>query len=126
MNSIIEAQQELEYWKPKESILESLSRTVFMYNIMSYRLECLIQKGLKNLPNTEVLPKHILNNKEMGKWYKLKDIDPMPFGKFQGTAMANVPSWYLFKLYNDGEMAQGNVRDYILDNIETITKEANE
>lgn len=59
----------------------------------------------------------------MGK-YTLKDTDMMPFGKFTGTAMANVPAWYLLKLYNDGEMAQGNVRNYILDNLETITEEA--
>lgn len=30
---------------------------------------------------------------------KLRDTDPMPFGKYQGTPMANVPDSYLIWLY---------------------------
>jgi uncharacterized protein (DUF3820 family) len=30
----------------------------------------------------------------------MKDEDPMPFGKYKGTKMANVPDSYLLWLYN--------------------------
>lgn len=31
---------------------------------------------------------------------RLRDTDPMPFGKYQGTAMANLEDSYLLYLYN--------------------------
>lgn len=31
---------------------------------------------------------------------RLTDQDPMPFGKYQGTPMSNVPDSYLIWLYN--------------------------
>ncbi|HAH35135.1 MAG TPA: hypothetical protein DCY95_01685 [Algoriphagus sp.] len=31
---------------------------------------------------------------------RLRDTDPMPFGKYQGTPMANVPDSYLLWLYS--------------------------
>ena len=33
---------------------------------------------------------------------KLTDNDLMPFGKFKGQAMCNVPSWYLLWLNKQG------------------------
>ncbi len=30
----------------------------------------------------------------------MKDTDPMPFGKYKGTKMANVPDSYLLWIYN--------------------------
>ena len=52
----------------------------------------------------------------------LTDQDPMPFGKYRGKAMANVPAVYLLWLYNEGcnDMA---VRQYITDNLDCLNKE---
>lgn len=47
----------------------------------------------------------------------------MPFGKYQGKAMANVPAQYLIWLYNQGCNHPG-VKKYILDNLEILKKEA--
>lgn len=59
----------------------------------------------------------------MAKWRKLKDGSEMMFGKWKGTKMGNIPAKELLDLYNDGEMAEGNVKDYILDNIEILKDE---
>lgn len=61
----------------------------------------------------------------MGKWYKLTDTDEMPFGKYKGIKMIDVPADYLLFIYNDREIAKGNVRDYILDNLEVLKEEEN-
>lgn len=43
--------------------------------------------------------KHTRQNKRHQVYSRLRDTDPMPFGKYQGTAMANVPDSYLLWLY---------------------------
>lgn len=50
------------------------------------------------------------------------DKTPMPFGKYKGTAMANVPAPYLLWLHNAGCDHDG-VRGYINDNLEVLLKE---
>ena len=60
----------------------------------------------------------------------LTDESSMPFGKHKGTEMANVPASYLLWLYGQynqqkpfGE-ASIAVKDYILDNLDALKKEA--
>lgn len=53
---------------------------------------------------------------------KLEDTDLMPFGKWKGTAMTDIPASYLLWLY-DNDMQDGNVKDYIEDNLEILRKE---
>jgi len=59
----------------------------------------------------------------------LTDESPMPFGKYKGTEMANVPADYLMWLYNQrpgmkpfGREAQA-VRDYTMENMDALKKE---
>lgn len=47
----------------------------------------------------------------------------MPFGKYQGKAMINVPAKYLLWLFNNGCDHIG-VKQYINDNLEVLKKEA--
>ncbi len=47
----------------------------------------------------------------------------MPFGKYKGTAMANIPATYLLWLYVEG-LSDGNVKDYILANMRGLRQEA--
>lgn len=46
----------------------------------------------------------------------------MPFGKYRGTTMANVPAPYLLWLMNKGCDHPG-VKQYILDNLDILRKE---
>ena len=39
---------------------------------------------------------------------KVRDEDKIPFGKFKGTKMTNIPAWYLLWLWDNRE--EGNVR----------------
>ena len=50
------------------------------------------------------------------------DHTPMPFGKYKGTAMANVPAPYLLWLYNKGCDHEG-IKKYIIANLELLKKE---
>lgn len=54
---------------------------------------------------------------------EINDNTEMPFGKYQGKAMINVPAKYLLWLYNQGCSHQG-VRQYIINNLEVLKKEA--
>lgn len=57
---------------------------------------------------------------------KLTDNDPMPFGKYQGQKMANVPANYLLYLWEQNQFRYMNgkrVKDYIERNLEAIKKE---
>lgn len=47
----------------------------------------------------------------------------MPFGKYRGKAMVNIPAFYLLWLYNNGCDHEG-VRKYINDNLDALNKEA--
>ncbi len=50
---------------------------------------------------------------------KLEDNDPIPFGKYQGIALANVPDKYLLWLYEQG-CRNLLVKAYIEDNLAAI------
>lgn len=49
----------------------------------------------------------------MSTWRALNDKDPMPFGKYQGTPMIDVPASYLLYLKKNG-LKNGSVLQYIL------------
>lgn len=51
------------------------------------------------------------------------DHTPMPFGKYRGTTMANVPAVYLLWLFNKGCDHDG-VKQYINSNLDILRKEA--
>jgi len=59
----------------------------------------------------------------------LTDESPMPFGKFKGTAMANVDAKYLLWIYDQpgkprGEEAEA-IRNYTIENLDILWKEVN-
>ena len=48
--------------------------------------------------------------------FQLKDTDPMPFGKYKGEQMSDVPASYLHYLWVNGKKQEKNVdpiADYI-------------
>jgi uncharacterized protein (DUF3820 family) len=49
-------------------------------------------------------------------------VTPMPFGKYKGRKLADVPARYLLWLY-EGEMRDGPLKRYIDDNIDALRKE---
>lgn len=53
----------------------------------------------------------------------LNDQSLMPFGKYIGKPMANVPAIYLLWLFDNG-CTHNAVRVYISENIEALRKEA--
>ncbi len=52
----------------------------------------------------------------------LYDNSPMPFGKYKGEKMENVPASYLLWLYDENKCNK-EVRDYIEDNIDVLKEE---
>lgn len=62
----------------------------------------------------------------------LEDSSPMPFGKYKGKSMEDVPASYLLWLFdemNDKQTLSPDsqlVKAYIEDNIDVLNKEANE
>ena len=53
---------------------------------------------------------------------ELYDDSPMPFGKYKGDKMANVPASYLMWLYDENKCNK-EVRDYIEDNLDVLKEE---
>lgn len=53
----------------------------------------------------------------------LSDLSPMPFGKYRGKAMQDVPAKYLLWLY-DSKVDHPAVRAYIIDNLQVLRQEA--
>ena len=51
----------------------------------------------------------------------MKDDDLMPFGKYKGTQMINVPASYLLWLYET--IDAGLVKDYIENNLDVLKQE---
>lgn len=43
----------------------------------------------------------------------------MPFGKYEGQKMANVPASYLLWLYSEGK-CYGEVKEYIEENLDVL------
>ena len=56
---------------------------------------------------------------------KLKDTDPMPWGKHKGIPMQDVPASYLHWLWTNGKDNDFTcpVAQYIRDNIDALSKE---
>lgn len=54
----------------------------------------------------------------------MNDNSIMPFGKYKGEKMANVPPDYLIWLY-DNDKCYGEVKNYIFDNLEVLQSEIN-
>lgn len=56
---------------------------------------------------------------------QLQDTDQMPFGKYKGEPMQDVPVNYLHWLWSNGgkDDRQGNVADYIRRNINALKQE---
>ena len=52
----------------------------------------------------------------------LHDNSQMPFGKYQGEKMINVPANYLMWLYNENKCNK-EVREYIEDNLDVLQEE---
>ncbi len=48
----------------------------------------------------------------------------MPFGKFVGEKLANVPAWYLIFIYKKNKCF-GIIKQYIKDNLDVLEKEVN-
>lgn len=46
----------------------------------------------------------------------------MPFGKYKGKALANIPAPYLLYLYNEG-IARDALKRYIEDNMKVLNNE---
>ena len=59
---------------------------------------------------------------------KLTDESPMPFGKYVGVKMINLPGKFLLWYYENVPPNYGNqiVHDYIKENLDVIEKEARE
>lgn len=53
---------------------------------------------------------------------KIDDNSTMPFGKYKGEKMANVPPDYLIWLYENGK-CYGDIKDYIAENMEVLKSE---
>lgn len=56
---------------------------------------------------------------------RLSDRSLMPFGKYKGVKMVNVPSDYLLWLYDKG-LEDGDVKTYIEENMDVLKKEVKE
>jgi uncharacterized protein (DUF3820 family) len=55
---------------------------------------------------------------------KLNDDSPMPWGKFKGKKMIDVPADYLLWLRDREDKISGDVSDYIDDNYSVLLLEA--
>lgn len=56
----------------------------------------------------------------------LTDEDLMPFGQYQGTKLKDVPASYLLFLMEREIVDKGPLKNYILDNMKVLEKEASE
>jgi uncharacterized protein (DUF3820 family) len=54
----------------------------------------------------------------------MNDESLMPFGKYKGEKMANIPPDYLIWLYDNAKV-YGDVKDYIKENMEVLKAELN-
>lgn len=54
---------------------------------------------------------------------RLSDLDPMPFGKYKGALMQDVPASYLHWLYTNSVNKYCPVFNYCKDNLNHLKKE---
>lgn len=52
----------------------------------------------------------------------MEDTDLMPYGKYKGYAMADVPAYYLIWLFENTKCS-GDVKEYIKDNMQALRLE---
>jgi uncharacterized protein (DUF3820 family) len=52
-----------------------------------------------------------------------EDTDPMPFGKYRGMMMQDVPASYLFWLWNQRPLSDKKLENYIYNNIHALKQE---
>lgn len=52
----------------------------------------------------------------------MKDESIMPFGKYKGAKLANVPASYLIWLYDNGK-CYGELKKYIEENMDSLKQE---
>jgi len=52
----------------------------------------------------------------------MNDESLMPFGKYRGEKMANIPPDYLIWLYDNGKV-YGDIKNYIKDNLDVLKAE---
>ena len=52
----------------------------------------------------------------------LTDESPMPWGKYKGDKMTNIPASYLLWCYDNGKCS-GDVKEYIRDNYDVLNEE---
>ena len=57
---------------------------------------------------------------------QLEDDSLMPWGIHKGKKMEKVPAAYLLWLYDNKKCGEGNVKDYIIDNLDVLEKEKKE
>jgi len=56
---------------------------------------------------------------------KMTDESLMPFGKYKGYAMVNIPADYLLWLYENATQLRSDMKTYLEDNIDVIRAEVN-
>ena len=56
----------------------------------------------------------------------MNDESLMPFGKYKGQKLANVPADYLLYIYNAGYTLSKDFKSYIEDNLDCLDKEKKE
>lgn len=72
--------------------------------------------------NSTVLRKGNRNNVPFNSYEYMNDQDKMPFGKFKGEMLENVPASYLLWLWNEGVSHEG-LRAYISDSMSALQME---
>jgi len=55
----------------------------------------------------------------------MTDESPMPFGKYKGEPLEDVPGSYLLWLHSQG-LDEGPLKDYIEENMDALDKETSE
>lgn len=56
----------------------------------------------------------------------MTDSDLMPWGKYKGNRMIDVPASYLLWLWDNDKAGDSSVYDYIADNLDVLMKQKNE
>lgn len=55
----------------------------------------------------------------------MNDNSIMPFGKYKGSKLANIPADYLIYIFDKG-IARGDLKNYIVENMDVLQSEIKE
>lgn len=80
---------------------------------------CPACNAAKNGVKSRVAFRHTCNEVS----WQMNDNSLMPFGKYKGEALVNVPGGYLIHLHDSG-IAQGALKQYIIENRSILQSEA--